>query len=436
MTRSHPLRRPAPLSGPSRAAWLLAASACLGALVPITRATAQSSPPAAASAASAPAIVVRPEIAPSLEAARVALQAQQYDEALRQLAVAEAVPERTPVETYLLERMRAAAALGKQDGPAVLKAIDAALATGQADPATQRQLLEQATVTAYNLKDHEQVVVRTQRYLDAGGDSIDARLRAAQALYLLGRHPEAARWLDEVAAKQRAAGQKPGESQLRLQVVNLQKGGGDAAAIDRALDALLVDYPKPEIWTERLLRIARRPGFDDKLMPDLLRLGVAADAWADGKGYHELADRALRAGYAAEARQVMETGYARGRLGQGPQAAEHAALRQQAERAAAADRPEVPDPKAIAAREPRIVFATGWNLFTAGKTAEGLALMEQALPRAGGDQADEWRLRLGSAYATAGNAANARETLQPLASMTGDAPAPTLARLWLLRLGA
>ncbi|MEP7281753.1 MAG: hypothetical protein ABI696_07215 [Rubrivivax sp.] len=390
---------------------------------------------APASAASAAGIVVRPEIAPALEAARVALQAQQYDEALRQLGLADAVADKTPVERYLLERMRAAAALGKQDGPATLKAIDAALATDQADPALKLQLLEQGTVTAYNLKDHDAVVRWTQRFLDAGGSSAAAKLRMAQSQYLLGRHAEAAKLLDDVAAQQRAAGEKPSEVQLRLQVVNLQKAGNDDAAMTRALDALLSAYPKPEIWTERLLRLARKPGFDDKLMPDLLRLGVAADAWPDGSGYADLADRALRGGFAAEAKQVTDTGYTRGKLGQGPKAAEHASLRQQADAAAAKDRPELPDPKTISTREPRIVFATGWNLFTAGKTTEGLALMEQAVPRASAEQANEWKLRLGSAYATAGNAAKAREWLQPLAAAPGDGDAATLARLWLLRAG-
>jgi hypothetical protein len=45
------------------------------------------------------------------------------------------------------------------------------------------------------------------------------------------------------------------------------------------------------------------------------------------------------------------------------------------------------------------------------------------------------KLRLGAAYAGTGNAAKAREWLQPLAAAPGDAPVPVLARLWLLRLG-
>jgi hypothetical protein len=405
-------------------------------VAPTGFAVAQTPPASAASAAaSAPGLVVRPEIAPPLEAARLALQGRHFDEALRQLALAEAVGGTTPVERFLLERMRAAASIGKQDGPATLAAIEAALATGQADPALNLQLLEQASVTAYNLKDHEASVRWTRRYLDAGGKGSAPMLRMAQSQYLLGRHADAAKLLDDVAAQQRAAGEKPSELQLRLQVGNLQKLGGDPLAVERALDALLAAYPAPEVWSNRLLLLARRPGFDDRLMPDLLRLGVATEAWADGSGYADLADRALRAGFPAEAKQVLETGYARGKLGTGPQAAEHARLRQEANRAAAADRPAAPDAKALAAREPRFVYATGWNLFTAGMTNEGLALMEQAVQRGVAGQVEESKLRLGAAYASTGNAAKAREWLQPLAAAPGDAPVPVLARLWLLRVG-
>lgn len=384
---------------------------------------------APAPAASAP--TLRPQIAPPLQAAQKALLEKDYPAALQHLQAAAAVADRTPYETYLVERMRALAAAGVRDVPQTLQALEAALATGQTEPELRGPLMDQASNAAYALKDYARAASWANRALDNGVTAAVTRLRLAQSLYFQGQHPAAAQVLADLATQQRGAGERPGEPQLRLQASNYAKMNDEAGYV-RTLEALLAQFPKPEIWADRLSRLSGQPGFDERLAIDALRLGHRVQAWATPGPWLALADSAQRAGFVAEARQVVEAGFERGVLGQGAQAAEHQALRQRLQRQFQAD--PAPDPKAAAGREPGLLFNTGWDLYTRGQAADGITLMQQAVQRGVPKQADDARLRLATALAAAGRADEARPLLVALRDGGARDGLADLARLWLLQI--
>ena len=66
---------------------------------------------------------VRGEIGAPLQAARDLIKAKKYSEALARLREADAVPNRTANENFLLEQMRASAALSAGDNGQAIKAI-------------------------------------------------------------------------------------------------------------------------------------------------------------------------------------------------------------------------------------------------------------------------------------------------------------------------
>jgi hypothetical protein len=404
---------------------LLSLAIALGACLLPAAASAQQNPPAAPT--------IRPEIAPPLQAAQKALNDKQFEQALQHLAQAEAVPDRTPHETYLLERMRFLASAGLRDVPATLKALEAALATGQAEPELRATLMDQASNAAYALKDYEKTVLWARRALEAGATGDNTRLRLAQALYLQARHPQAAQALDELGARQRSEGRKPGEPQLRLQASNLLKMG-DEAGYARVLEDLLAVAPKPEIWADRLARLSKQPGFDDALTADLFRLSRRVGAFATAEADLEYAERVLDQGYPAEAQRVLEAGQSAGRLGAA--APVPPALRERVDKALAADRAAAP-PVAdeLLARDPRLAFDAGWALYTDGRAEPGLALMRQAVAR-GFPQAQRARLRLAQALAAQGDAAGARAELVAARDAGGQGGASDLARLALIALDA
>ncbi|MCP5270339.1 MAG: hypothetical protein H6932_03820 [Burkholderiaceae bacterium] len=406
---------------PTVVALLLAVGACChpGA------AWAQTTPPAA----EAP--TLRPEIAPPLQAAQKAINDKDYATALQQLQAAEQVAGRTPFETYVLERLRFLAAAGQRDTAGALKALEAALATGQVEAELKATLMDQASNAAYALKDYDKTVHWARQALAAGATADMTRLRLAQALYLQGQHPAAAQVLAELATQQRAAGQAPVEAQLRLQASNLLKMG-DEVGYARVLEDLIALAPKPDLWADRLARLLRQPGFDESLTIDLFRLSRQVGAFANADADVEHAELALRAGFPAEARAVLDAGYAAGRLGQGPQAAQHQALREKAIKAAAADATAATDSPALLARDPALALAAGWAQFTAGQRDAGLALMRQAVQKA---PQPRLQLRLAEALRTAGDTAAARTALAAARDAGATDGTSDLARLALLSLG-
>ncbi len=410
---------------------LLSLALALGAGLTPPAALAQTGAPAAAAAAAA--ATIRPEIAPPLQAAQKALNDKQFAQALQHLAQAETVPGRTDYETYLVERLRFLAAAGLRDVPATLKALEAALATGQAEAELRPTLMDQASNAAYALKDYDKTVLWARRALEAGASGDNTRLRLAQALYLQGQHPQAAQVLSELDTRQRSSGQKAGEPQLRLQASNLLKMG-DEAGYARVLENLLLVAPKPDLWADRLARLLKQPGFDEALTLDLFRLSRRVGAFATADADLEFADLALRAGYPAEAGRALEAGRGAGRLGAGGREVPPA-LSAALDRALAAERAAgTPNADELLARDTRLAFNTGWALYTDGRGEPGLALMRQAVAR-GVAQPERARLRLAHALAERGDVAGARAELTAVRDAARADGTADLARLGLIALG-
>jgi hypothetical protein len=380
-----------------------------------------------------PAPTIRPEIAPPLQAAQKALGDKQFELALQHLQQAEAVAGRTAYETYLVERMRFLASAGLRDVAGSLKALEAALETGQAEAELEATLMDQASNAAYALKDYERAVRWARRAIDAGAADDVTRLRLGQALYLQGQHPAAAQVLEELSARQRAAGRAAGEPQLRLQASNLLKLD-DPAGYAKVLEDLLRVAPKPEIWADRLARLMRQPGFDAALTIEIFRLSRRVGAFATAAADIEYAELALRAGYPAEAVAALDAGVAAGRVAQGTDAAAHKSVLERAQRQAADDRSaRAPDAVALLARDPALAFNAGWAQFTTGQRDAGVALMRQAVERR--PPGDRARLRLASALAAVGDAAQANAVLVALRDAGAGDGTADLARLSLIALG-
>jgi hypothetical protein len=387
---------------------------------------------ASALAQTQPAASIRPEVAPALQAAQKAINEKNFEEAMRQVNSAAAVPGLTPYESYVAQRFRALAADSLRDMKLALDSYAAVLDSPFLEAELRGPFADRASNAAHALKDYDAAVRWGRRALEGGVNTTVARLRLAQALYFQNQHPAAAEVLTELAARQRAASEKPAESQLRLVASNAARMNDDAAYV-RALDDLLALYPKPEVWADRISRLMRMSGFDDRLTLDALRLGHQVRAWTSPEPWMALAENAQRAGFVAEARQVLEAGFERGVLGQGAKAAEHKALRERIQKQFQAD--VAPDPKAAAGRDAAYQFNTGWDLASRGQATEGIALMQQGVQRGLPRQADDARLRLAGALVAAGRAEEARPLFAALRDGGAKDGLADLARLWLIQIG-
>ena len=119
---------------------------------------------------------VRAEFATPINAAQSLLGQGQLDEAMRNVALAAALPNLTPYETMLLERTRAAVAQRQGNSALVLQALDAALSTGQVPPSDEVGLVEALVSIASRLNEHARVLRWTERYAAIGGTQDAVRM--------------------------------------------------------------------------------------------------------------------------------------------------------------------------------------------------------------------------------------------------------------------
>lgn len=380
---------------------------------------------------SAPTPKLRDVLVAPLREAQAHLAGGRFAEALVRLAATDTVSDKTPVESYYVERLRAAAASGSGDTQQASKSLETVLATGLAPIADRPELIEALAGAHYNLKQYRRAAQWAGSYFAQGGTKPEMRLMAAQAAYLAGDFAGAVAALRTLQREQEAAGVTTPESQLDMLAASYIKLQDDVGYMS-VLEQLVRTYPRPEYWADLLVRLERRPGFSPALVIDLFRLQFAAGALIEANEYLELAQLAAQAGFAEEARNVVNAGFAAKVLGIGPDASRHERFREQVGERAAAEAKSLATPamQPDAAPDAGALFRLGYLRVSHGQSAQGLALMQQALDRGGLVQPGPARLRLAAAHAQAGDKARARELLQALQTGGGTDGLADLARLW------
>lgn len=368
---------------------------------------------------------LRPEVAKPALAANEALRAGQFKEALAKVAEAEAVANRTPYETWVLDRLRAAAATGAGDTALALKSYEAVLAANRLTPEETIATLEGMLGTAAQNKDWPRAIGYARQYQKAGGTKPQVRRVLATALYQSGDHAGAVTELKAMVGEDEAAGRRPPEDQMRMMAA-AQLQLKDEAGYARTLESLLKHHPKPAYWRDRLARLIRAPGFDEALTLDVYRLMAAAGAMEDANDYLVLADLSQRATLPAEVQRALEAGIAAGKLN----AAEQKVHLDKAVRDAAADVKDW-DRKGPPPTAANALVNLGMAQVSAGRAETGLAFIEQGLAK-GPARPELVKLRLAWAQAQAGRKAPALATLKEL--QAGSGALADVARLWAIHL--
>jgi hypothetical protein len=262
----------------------------------------------------------------------------------------------------------------------------------------------------------------------ARDEDLAAQQRTANSHFQAGDYANAARELQfEVLAAERA-GRAPDEERLLL-LERCYQQLNDQNAYAWGLEKLVAHYPKKEYWADLLTRTQKRPDFGERLALDVQRLRLLTGAMQDAAGYLTLANLAVQAGFANEAKHVLDKGFASGLLGTGPDAERHRKLRDTLARQASDEQQRLArlDAESSVPDGPALVDL-GFAYVTIGETAKGLALMERTIAKGKlGDRPQYAKLHLGIAYLMAGRKARAIDAFK---SVTGVHGAADLARLW------
>jgi len=386
----------------------------------------------AAKPAEAPkADAARPEVGKPIQAARELIQAKKYKEALAKAHEAEAVPNLTSYEKFVIDLTRGSAAQGAGDNDTALSSFEAVVASGRLSPADQLRVIGAIADLRYQAKDYAKAIQWATRYEKEGGNDPAIHQVLIQAYYLSGEFGNAARLLKEQIEAEEKAERLPSEEKLQF-LASCYLKMNDNSGYVQALEKLVAHYPKKSYWADLIARMQRKPGFSDRLGLDVLRLQLATGNLSKPAEFMEMAQLALQAGFPVEAKKIIEQGYAAGVLGKGGDVERQNRLRDLANKQAAQDAAAIAQGEAEAstAKDGDALVAIGYNYVLNGKTERGLALMEQGLKQGPLKHAEDAKLHLALAYAHVGQKARAIQLLQ---SVRGNDGTADLARLWLLQ---
>jgi hypothetical protein len=373
---------------------------------------------------------VRPEVGKPLQAAQELIKAGKYREALVKVREAEAAGARNANETYLIERMRLAAASGAGDAETAARSYEALSGSGRITGPEKLRMIESIAGSYYRAKQYAKSMQWSQRYLREGGTSPAIRTMLIQSQYLSGDYAGAIKELTvEIQAAERA-GSPPPEDRLKL-LLNAASKQNDNNAYVFAMEKLVTYYPKKEYWVDLLSRMQRKQNFSDRLSLDAYRLSLATGSMSAPADYMEMAQLVLQADLASEGKQVVDKGMSSGALSTGAQAdramrlkalidkklAEEAASRAEDER------------QAVAAQSGDAMVSFGMSLVYAGQAPKGVQMMQQGIAKGGLKRPEDAKLHLGIAQLVAGDKAKAQATFKTVQGTDGTAD---LARLWAL----
>jgi hypothetical protein len=371
---------------------------------------------------------VRPDVGRPLQAAQEMIRAGKFKQALDKVREAEAVGGRTANETYMIERMRLAAASGAGDVETAARSFEAV--QGRVGGADKLRMIESLTGAYYRARDYPKAMQWGQRYFREGGTSGTIRTLLIQSQYLAGDFSGAAKELRTEIEQAERGGSAPGEDRLKL-LVNATLKMNDTNGYVWALERLVTYYPKKEYWVDLLSRLQRKPNFSDRLALDTYRLSLATGSMSAANDYMEMTQLALQAGSPSEAKYIVDKGFAAGVLGTGKEAERHKRLADLVAKKIEEDKKALAENliEAEAAKDGTALTNIGMNLVFAGDKAKGIALMQKGIAKDNLKRVDDAKLHLAVAQIQAGENAKASATLREVKGTDGTAD---LARLWSL----
>ena len=373
----------------------------------------------------------RPQVGQPVQQAGDLLRQNRYKDALQKLAAADAVPDKTAYERYVIEGTRAAIYLNSGDYASAIKALQVVLATGILSPADALVRLQTVVQLEYQVKDYPAVVADANRYYQQGGTADQPRQLQAQAYYLQNDFANASKAIRAIIEGNAKAGKKPDENTLLTWLNSAYQQKDEPTRID-ALRYLVTSYPKQQYWVDLLTSLGKQPTFAKRLNLDLDRLKVATGAMTTPNDYMEAAQLALLDSLPGDAQTLLDKGKAAGVLGKDPaQADREARLTTMVAQQAANGSQALPQQEK-AATDATTTERLGESYASYGQFDKAIAAYGRALARGGLNYPDDAKLHLGLAYLASGQKAPARDTLKGIAGTDGT---HDLAQLWLIRSG-
>lgn len=374
---------------------------------------------------------VRAEVGGPLQAAQKLMAQNNAKGALAELRKLDSVGNKTANESYLIERVRAAAASKAGDYDTAAKSFEALINSGKLSASESASFSEGLVGIYMRAREYGKANAAITKQL-AKGDNATLRAYLIQNHVQMGNVSEAMRLLNSDMRSYEKSGRTPPEDQLKM-LANLQNMSGDKSGYVGTIEKLAQHYPQASYWADLLNRVTGKPGFASRLQIDVLRLKLANNLLKKPSDFMELAQLVLRDGAAGEAVKIIEKGYKAGILGVGADAGRHQRLKDLADKtlADANKNLAINEAALVKAGDQNALLNLGYALVQSGQADKGLKMMEAAIKADNLKYPEDAKLRLGEAYAAAGKKQQAITALKSVGGKDGTAE---LARYWIMAI--
>ncbi|HEX4153110.1 MAG TPA: hypothetical protein VHY75_12965 [Steroidobacteraceae bacterium] len=368
-------------------------------------------------------------IAKEMTAAQKELQANQFQEALKNLSEAETKSGLTPFDKKTIYSFKAFADVKLKDFKAAQVEYEKALQTGAATAEEKTSWTRTLFGIAASTGQYQKTIDYGKQMVDNGTAGNDTLGIIAQSYYLLKDCKDSGVWADKAIAAARKAGETPKEN-LFLFKLQCASDAGDTPAMDAVLMDLIKLNNKTTYWNT-LLRIERQDERDDHNTLMIYRIMYDTNSMNADTDYIEMSQLLGDSALPEEAAAVLEKAMANGVIKD-----EHkertnrllAAFKTRAD----ADKKNLPQQVAEANKSPagELLVKLGEVYYGLGDYQKAADAINQGLQKGQVKHLDEAYVYLGESQVQLKNTAEAKKAFAKLKDVPNISP--RVLKLWLL----
>jgi hypothetical protein len=360
------------------------------------------------------------------------MAAKNYDEAMAKIKEAQAFPEKTPYDNWVINTFLLKVYAAKQDMASEVPVIETLAQSQYTTPEQKKIYLKSVAQYYYQTKDYNKALETANEAVKAGASDSDVMGLIARSQYLTGKYKDAAATMQDIVGKQ----EKPDEDSLKLLWQFCDKAG-DKAGAARAVEKLVAYYPKPEYWANALASLANADTKDSHLQLNVYRLMLDVGVLKRGIDYSDMAELSLDQGYPGETQSVLQKAFGENVFTEQRDKDRYQHLLDGAKQRAATDLASLPKQEQDAAAAPQgdKLVQVGAAYMSYGQNDKALAAITKGIAKGSLKYPDEANLLLGIAQLRSHDAADAQRSFEKVGGSSNPGYA-RLGKLWALHAGA
>jgi len=378
---------------------------------------------------------VSQKVGKPLQEAQTLIVKKQYEEALKKIEDARAVPDKTPFEEFKINEFAANVLANlRREGEAA--AIYEKLSESSFMTPEQAEMYAKGAIAMYvRTNNVNKLLELLPKWIKTHPGDSDMIFTLALTQSKAGQQKAAKDTLEDLIRTAEKAGQKPKQEWLmNLANISYKMAGNkwDKNALG-VVEKSLRYYPNATLW-QQMLGGMKEQQMNDGVKFQLYRLMLAVGALKSGEDYTELAQLANSFGFPAEGVNVLNAGFAAKELGEGDSKERDNRKLVWMKGLMDKDKAELPaeEQKAKSSADGNADVLLGEDYIGYGQYAQAIEAIERGLKKGGIKKPDAAQMALGIAYYDNKQKDQARAAFK---AVPANSELKSIADLWILHIG-